>query len=164
MSIDVRRIRPDEAQVLRWVRLAALADRPDAFGSTFACEVAFSDGVWAERAAEGATGGRAAIFFAWLDDSPVGIVAGFRSDDVVDLVSMWTGPTARRQGIGRQLVDAVLTWAEAHDAAQVELWVMRGNDDAQRLYQSMGFVVTDSGRVSPSDPCKDEVRMVRRWR
>ena len=164
MSIVVRRIQTGEAQILRQVRLAALADRPDAFGSTFAREVAFSDDVWAERAAEGATGGRAATFFAWLADSPVGVVAGFRSDDAVDLMSMWTGPTARRQGIGRQLVDAVLTWAEAHDAARVELWVMRGNDDAQRLYESMGFVVTDSGRVSPSDPCKDEIRMVRRLR
>jgi hypothetical protein len=40
------------------------------------------------------------------------------------------------------------------------LWVTRGNEPAQRLYQSIGFRVTGEHQPLPSDPCKDEVRMV----
>ncbi len=36
---------------------------------------------------------------------------------------------------------------------------MRGNDAAQQLYESLGFVVTVSRRSLPSDPCKDKIRM-----
>jgi ribosomal protein S18 acetylase RimI-like enzyme len=38
---------------------------------------------------------------------------------------------------------------------------MRGNDAAQQLYESMGFIVTGDHKPLPSDPCKDEVRMSR---
>lgn len=161
MTIMVRRIQPDQAHVLRSVRLAALADRPEAFGSTHEREVAFSDELWAARAMESSSGATSATFLAWKDRTPVGIVAGFRDGDLVELVSMWTGPEARRRGVGRRLVDAVVGWAGASGATRVELWVTRGNDDAQRLYAAAGFTVTGDHQPLASDPCKDELRMVR---
>ena len=45
-------------------------------------------------------------------------------------------------------------------AERVELWVTRGNDPARHLYESMGFVETGDHQPLPSDPCKDEIRMV----
>ncbi|MCX6519057.1 MAG: GNAT family N-acetyltransferase [Actinobacteria bacterium] len=167
--IAVRRIRPDEARVLRAVRLAALADTPAAFGSTLERELAFDDTDWTDRAIGGSAGDQRCTFLAWHDDGRVvGIVGGYRLDpaegaptsQAVDLVSMWTDPAVRRAGIGAALVDAVIDWARAGGAARVELWVTRGNDPAQRLYESMGFVVTGDHQPLPSDPCKDEIRMV----
>ena len=152
-----------DASTLRDLRLAALSDRPDAFGSTYDREVAFAEGVWRQRAAESSSGDGAATFIAWSGDTPIGLVGGFRADDgasqVVELVSMWTGPAARRSGVGRHLVEAVLAWARSTTADRVELWVTRGNDAAQRLYESIGFVVTGDHQPLPSDPCRDEVRM-----
>lgn len=168
--IAVRRITPDQAQVLRAVRLAALADTPAAFGSTLDRELAFDDTEWADRARAGATGDDRCTFLAWHDDGRVvGIVGGYRVDPSegavdaphgIDLVSMWTDPTVRRAGIGGALVDAVIGWARGGGADRVELWVTRGNDPAQTLYESKGFVVTGDHQPLPSDPCKDEIRMM----
>jgi GNAT superfamily N-acetyltransferase len=161
MTVTVRRVDPDEWPLLKRVRLAALADAPSAFGSTLAAESDRPDDEWRVRAAAGSSGRDRVTFFAFDGDDVVGLVGGYRSDDAaagIDLVSMWTAPSARRRGVGRALVDAVIDWAGGED---VSLWVTRGNDPARRLYESMGFVETGEYQPLPSDPCKDEVRMIR---
>jgi GNAT superfamily N-acetyltransferase len=160
----VRRIRADDAALLKRVRLAALLDTPSAFGSTHAAEADRPDREWEVRAAAGAEGLDRVTFFA-VDDrgEVVGLVGGYREDlgvPAVDLVSMWTAPDARRRGVGRALVQAVLDWADAN-GDEVALWVTRGNDGAHALYERMGFVDTGEHQALPSDPCKDEVRMRR---
>ena len=47
---------------------------------------------------------------------------------------MWVGPDARRRGIARELVAAVVDWATTASASQVALWVTRGNKPAASLY------------------------------
>jgi GNAT superfamily N-acetyltransferase len=162
MEVSVRRVRPEDWEVLRHVRLTALADAPHAFGSTYAAEVECGEEHWRGRAADAAAGTRVAMFLAWIDDDAVGIVGGFRPTPevaVVELVSMWTSAAVRGAGIGRRLVDAVIDWARQTGADRVDLWVTRGNDAAAHLYESIGFEVTGDHQPLPSDPCKDEVRM-----
>ena len=65
MSWKIRRIRPDEGLRLR--ALHALADAPEAFGSTLAREEAFPEEVWHERAMGGAAGGDRVTFIAEQD-------------------------------------------------------------------------------------------------
>lgn len=165
VAIEIRRIRPEEADVLKQLRIAALTDRPDAFGSTLEREVGFGDDLWNERAANASSGSLRSLFLAWREDEAVGIVGGMREspdDGVIELVSMWTSPTVRRTGVGRRLAEAIIDWADQTDADRLELWVTRGNDSAQRLYESLGFHVTDEHQPLPSDPCREEVRMRRR--
>src|SRR5690242_4115141 len=108
--MQVRRVSAGEWQALRDVRLAALADAPDAFATTHA-EAATRDEVWwREWAARSATGGAQAMFLAW-DEEPVGIAGGFRDGDRVVVISMWTAPDHRGRGIASALLDAVVTWA-----------------------------------------------------
>jgi GNAT superfamily N-acetyltransferase len=92
----------------------------------------------------------------------VGLVGGYRPEpdsSRVELVSTWTHPVARRAGVGRLLVDAVLDWARICGAPAVELWVTRGNLGAEKLYRAMGFVDAGDYQPLPSDPCKEELRM-----
>ena len=163
--VTVRRIQAGEGELLRAVRLAALADAPSAFGSTHEAEAARSSDEWDERAATLATADVRATWFA-VDETGdvlglVGALVGEAHRSDVELVSMWTAPMARRLGVGRQLVDTTIAWARERGAASVSLWVTRGNDPARRLYESMGFVETGDFQPLPSDPCKDEVRMTR---
>lgn len=160
--IVVRRIRPDEADLLRNVRLAALADTPSAFASTYADESLLTEEDWSDRARAGSAGATRATFFAVADDDIVGLVGGYSPDPAscrVELVSMWTHPAVRRTGVGRLLVNAVFDWARACGAQAVELWVTRGNVGAEKLYRGMGFVDTGDYQPLPSDPCKEELRM-----
>jgi ribosomal protein S18 acetylase RimI-like enzyme len=162
MSVDIRRITPDDGPDLRAVRLAALADAPFAFGSIFAEEAERSDTDWSDRARWASAGAERITLLARLGERVVGIAGGYREEigsTEVHLVSVWTAPEARRSGLGRRLVGAVIDWAVETGASSVGLWVTRGNAPAQRLYESMGFVETGEYQPLPSDPCADEIRM-----
>jgi len=160
MTITTRRVRPDDVHALKRVRLAALLDTPSAFAMTHEEESGYPDDRWATSAVERSAGREHATFFAFDGDDVVGLVGGHRldGDQGIELVSMWTSPTARGKGVGAALVDCVVEWAAGET---VELWVTRGNDSAQRLYERCGFVETGDFQPLPSDPCKDETRMRR---
>lgn len=132
--IVVRRIRLGEADALRLVRLAALAESPSSFGSTYAGESSLTIEDWTDRTCAGSNGSERATFFAVANEDIVGLVGGYRpepSSETVELVSMWTHPAVRRAGVGRLLVNAVLDWARACGAREVQLWVTRGNPAAE---------------------------------
>ena len=160
MACTTRRITDRDGATLKRLRLGALLDTPSAFASTHEAEAPQSDDRWAELAAARSAGRDHTTIFAVVDGVEVGLVGGHRSDDgdEVELVSMWSDPAARGQGVGTALVDAVVEWA---DGSPVNLWVTRGNDTALRLYERCGFAVTGEVAPLPSDPCKDEIRMRR---
>jgi GNAT superfamily N-acetyltransferase len=162
MRPTVRRVLSDEGPSLRDIRLAALQESPWAFGSSYEAEAGRSDADWTDRARLGAAGIDRVTFFALLDHRVVGLIGGYRPENdgsLVELVSMWTSPDARRTGVARALVHAVIGWAADVAAKTVSLWVTRSNEPAHRLYESMGFRETGDYQPLPSDPCKDEIRM-----
>jgi GNAT superfamily N-acetyltransferase len=164
MSLTVRRVFSDEGEALRAIRLAALEESPSAFGSSYEAEARRTDAEWTDRARLGAAGADRVTFFALVDNHVVGLVGGFRPEadgSLVELVSMWTSPEARRTGVARALAAAVIGWATDVAATTVCLWVTRGNGPAHTLYESMGFRETGEYQPLPSDPCKHEIRMTR---
>ena len=59
--------------------------------------------------------------------------------------SMWVDPAVRRLGVGRRLIEAVETWAQAWGATQTVLWVFASNEPALRFYRRLGFSVVADG-------------------
>jgi ribosomal-protein-alanine N-acetyltransferase len=51
-------------------------------------------------------------------------------------------PRARRAGVGRALIDAVVTWAVEIGAPSIRLNVADNNVDASGLYEASGFSPT----------------------
>jgi len=145
---------------LRDIRLAALADAPDAFGSVYADQVRFTEDDWRARIARGGT------FLAYLPEidasEPVGLAGGYEEEPgLVDLISMWVRPQARGHGVGAALIAAVIDWARARDATAVHLWVTEANSHARQLYQRSGFSLTSERQPLPSHPDLGEVGMTR---
>jgi GNAT superfamily N-acetyltransferase len=162
VSVEISRITPDDGPELRAVRLAALAEAPSAFGSTFAEESLRAADEWSDRAQWASVGVERITVLARLDERTVGIAGGYREEieaTEVHLVSVWAAPEVRRTGVGRQLVGAVIDWATETGASTMGLWVTRGNNAAQVLYESIGFRETGAYQPLPSDPCADEIRM-----
>lgn len=137
--MSVRRAVAGDEPVLRALRLAALADSPEAFASTPAREEARAAVEWARWITDAAT-------FVW--DTPEGargLVAGVpHRDDATGafLMAMWVHPAARGTGAGDALVEAVLRWAAAEGYAAVWLHVGKDNGPARRLYARHGFRLT----------------------
>jgi len=156
----VRAAMMEEWQVLRDIRLAALTDAPDAFGSTYAKQVAAKEADWRRRISRGAT------FFAHVSGvggtEPSGLVGCFQEEPgTVELVSLWVRPQARGLGVGEALVAAVIDWAKARNAATVHLWLTETNKNARLLYERCGFLLTGERQPLPSKPDLTEVGMVR---
>lgn len=124
----------------RRVRLQALADSPDAFVRTLAEEGARSDEEWAARLAfDPATD---LPLVAEVNGEPAGLAwgkIGVTSPDTAHLFQMWVAPAHRGLGIGRMLVDTVVSWAARAGVRHIELGVTWGDTPAVRLYSRAGF-------------------------
>lgn len=129
---------PDAWERWREIRLRSLQQDPDAFGSTYAREIAHTEQDWRGRLA-GATS-----VLAELAGADVGLGAGFSDvPGALMVVAMWTEPRFRGRGVGRAVLEHIVAVAHAR-GLQAHLWVVEGNR-AQNLYESAGFV-PDGGR------------------
>ena len=158
--VVVRAATMEEWQVLRDIRLDALRDAPNAFGSTYAEQAASIETDWRRRISRGGT------FFAYSPEvdgnKPAGLVGAFQEKPVtVELVSLWVRPQARGLGVGEALVDAVIKWARARNAASVHLWFTEMNFHARMLYERCGFTPTGERQPLPSNASLREVGMAR---
>jgi ribosomal protein S18 acetylase RimI-like enzyme len=137
-DITIRRLGPADAASYREIRLEALRLAPEAFGSTFAAENAQPREFFAARLEN------SGVFAAFAAGEIVGMAAFFANRGPKDshrghLVGMYVRAEARRRGVGRRLVEAVIEHARRH-VEILELRVVSSNDAARRLYQSLGFV------------------------
>src|SRR5262245_21066992 len=138
----VRRFSADEWRVYRDLRLRALADSPDAFGSTLAEEAGRLDAEWTRRLASGADSETSLPVFAEVQGEPMGLAWG-RIDtsnlDIAVLYQMWVAPTHRGAGAGQMLLSSVIAWARGRNASFLDLGVTCGDSPARRLYERAGF-------------------------
>ena len=158
--MDVRRLRPDEADLLRDVRLRALADTPWAYGSTHAREAGYPPERWQWFADQH----ESVIFVAVEDGAAHGMAGGFCPEpDVVMLWGMWVAQDARGRGLGRALVESVIGWARERGAAAIRLEVTDAEQarTAAALYRSLGFAPTGERSSLDSDPALETIMMTR---
>jgi ribosomal protein S18 acetylase RimI-like enzyme len=156
--IEIRRVGPDEWQLLRDIRLAALRDAPDAYESTYADELLMDEAAWRARI-QGA-----AQFVALADDEPIGLAVGLfqpteHHPDERLLVGVWVAPEHRGRKLVNRLVDVVAEWARGDGAAALVLEVAAGNEAALRAYERLGFAATGEWRRMPRNPSVIETRM-----
>ncbi len=137
-EIKVRLLLPADAALYRDIRLEALGLSPEAFGSTFAAESAEPLAWFAGRLDRGA------VFGAFDGADLVGIAGFFPRQGRKEahkgvLVGMYVRPQARRAGIGRRLVEAVVGRAR-QEVEVLQLSVVADNEPARRLYIGLGFI------------------------
>ncbi|WP_338773565.1 GNAT family N-acetyltransferase [Nocardia vulneris] len=166
-TIGIRLLTADDWETFRRIRLRALADTPQFFGSTLADAQARTEQGWRAVLSERVQ------YVAVADGVELGTVgAGVELGTVgamrdaerggLHLVSMWVAPEARGTGVSDLLVEAVLDWADTAGSPPVWLEVADGNTVAERLYLRHGFVRTGvTGPVAPDDP-RLEHELVRR--
>ena len=153
MTMRMRNFEVGDWATLRDLRLRALADAPDAFGSTLEAEEKMSEADWIGRAAPPADSPPCINLIVELDEEPVGLAyACLDAADPgrADLYAMWVDPSTRRSGFGRAIVDRVADWALSAGAERLVLEVTEGNQAARGLYERTGFVPT--GERSPLRP------------
>jgi GNAT superfamily N-acetyltransferase len=144
--VDVRLLSPNEWQVARKTRLAALRDAPESLLPMRPHESSWSErqwrsswetGLWAVAQAGGTIVGLARL--AW-------------GRAAAHVESVWTHPQHRGRGVASMLVRELLK--RNRRPGDVFVWVIDPNPVARRLYASLGFTPTgewqrldDGGRI-----------------
>lgn len=141
--MNIRILKEEDAQVYQSLRLRALQTNPEAFGSTYEREVAFTQEMVEERirATEdsyglGAFGEKGEL---------LGVVrfvreTGMKEKHKGTIYGMYVAPETRGQGVGRALLQEVISRAKDFDGLeQIRLQVVSTNESAKKLYQSFGF-------------------------
>ena len=150
--MEIRRLRSGDGCRLREVRLRALADAPCAFSSSFDREAVLGPEFWEERVAESELGENGVVFVAIDDERSLGMAGGLLVDEgrkAARLWGMWVDPSARRGGLGQELLEAVAGWAQDSGADGLRLAVTdcESSTPAAALYRKLGFV--DTGEREP---------------
>jgi ribosomal protein S18 acetylase RimI-like enzyme len=136
MRLEIRRAAVGDEGVLRDLRVQALTDAPEAFGSTLERELARTIDDWRKWLSPNVT------FLLLADGHAQGLVAGVHDaidKTIVHLMAMWVHPTIRGGSGADLLVTTVKEWAAQVGAKELRLNVVDSNIRAQRCYERNGF-------------------------
>ena len=132
----------NDAASLRAIRLEALLDSPQAYGSTYE-----ESRTWAPRHWK-ALCRQWNYYLAFLDDQVVGVVSGGSNElhpGTRWLYAMYVSPGARGSGVADLLVQEVEQWARGEGVQSLYLHVAGPMARARAFYESAGF--SDTGDV-----------------
>jgi len=132
-------LRPATLDTVRPLRLRALRDDPDAFGSTLAAEQDRPDADWEFWVRDS--------LIAFDGDAPIGMANLKLDADQAQLFGMWVAPEARGRGVAETLARALI---ERAGERPITLCVADGAHAARRLYERLGFRPTGTtGTLRP---------------
>jgi GNAT superfamily N-acetyltransferase len=113
-------------------------DAPDAFLAKPPAMRGWSDDHW-RRAFD------AAVWVVAKDDKDqiIGLASSVRDGATPYIQAVWVRPGFRRHGVGRRLTEWLVEHERSQGCDEIRLWVIKGNDDARRVYEALGFKPTD---------------------
>lgn len=119
----------------------------------------FSD-PWSEHALSESLLTPSYTFVAALEDGVLmGYVGAYTVLDEMQITNVAVSPSARRQGIGHKLIDALTEEAKVSSLASVTLEVRASNLPARALYEKHGFAVVGTRKNFYTHPTEDGILM-----
>jgi RimJ/RimL family protein N-acetyltransferase len=146
-----RKLKKDEWQKYRKIRLEALKNDPQAFGSSYESEIHRSDREWEEILMSSDTDGSKTIFVG-IDknnDDLLAIGGAYAENDLGEwnIIAIYVDPEHRGQGIGKILLSEIIDILKARrDIKRLMLRVNVNQRAAINLYTRLGFVTTKTVR------------------
>lgn len=157
-SITVRRCTEADWRALRAIRLEALSDTPEAYGSTYLDAVTWSGDRWRAMVVE------RPLFICERAERVVGMVSGGTNDERPGtrwMYAMFVATSDRGTNAARRLVDAVSDWARDEGATALYLHVTAALARSRAFYEKVGFVATGDVITMDRDSSITLVTMVR---
>ena len=139
-ALEIRPLAASDAAAYRELRLRGLREHPEAFTSSYEEDVQKPVEVTEARLASA----RQSFWGAFRGKELCGAVGMEREGRAkvrhrAKVVGMYVAPEATGQGVGAQLLQALLAQARAEGLQSLVLTVTDSNDGARRLYERCGF-------------------------
>ncbi len=165
--MEIRLLQEHDAAVFRDVRLRALKEHPEAFGSSYEEQKDMPLEKWQERLRPSPVGDNG-YFGAFDKEELVGIIGFFRQQGAkvrhkATIISMYVPTEYRGKGIARDLMKSAIAYVkEKTTVEQLQLAVVTSNQNARRLYERMGFIPfgEEKRALNIGDRYYDECHMV----
>ena len=144
-SLSVRELSGDDADDFRRLRLRALKEHPDAFGSSYEAESAVPLEAAAERLRRNAESGDSFTLGAYRGSRLVGMVGFYQETREKtrhrgNIWGMYVPLEEQGKGVARALLTRAIELARALPGLeQIELAVVTRNRRARGLYAALGF-------------------------
>ncbi|WP_404332653.1 GNAT family N-acetyltransferase [Mesobacillus maritimus] len=141
--MNIRKLGVQDAENYLKIRLTALKNNPEAFGSSFEEEKDRPVEMYEQRLSSE----ESITYGAFLHNQLVGTVTLMREKYVkfrhrASIVGMYVDPENRGSGIGRLLLIEAINQAKTiGEIEQLNLSVVTTNEPAKKLYTSLGFEV-----------------------
>ena len=71
-------------------------------------------------------------------------------DNFIEVVSLYIDPDEFRNGLGKALLNSVISEAENNNFSGVFLWTLKENKNAQAFYNKMGFSLSCNDEITCS--------------
>lgn len=159
-KITTRQLKPDDVNDFKAIRLSALKNSPEMFGSTYAVEATRPLHVFAEVIS------KYVVFAAYSQQQIIGmLILDLKNHLTIQpqaqLYGFFVEPAFRSQGIATQLLQVAIQYGQ-HLVAQIMLSVRANNTPAIHLYQKFGFQIAhrDMNIINKTQEDQDEIRMV----
>ena len=157
MRID--KLASGELARFRALRLEALRDAPEAFGTTWGQASKWPESRWSELF------NSMVVFIAGVGDEDVGMLRGGSEGGSARLGSLWVRRDARRRGVAATLIEAVTDWATSEGYERITLQVGVHQAAARRMYEEAGFAgVGEPISYPPPQDQLSKLTMARRSR
>jgi ribosomal protein S18 acetylase RimI-like enzyme len=154
-EVQIVKLQPSQWEAYKNLRLRALQEEPQAFGSSYAENVSKPDNYWVERLTD-VEEGKNWLVFAKENNNLIGMMGGFRKDDdpedVVNVIAVYVAKEARGKGVSKKLMQALLEDFEKDPSInKVKLSVNKEQIPAVKLYESFGFKVVGEENIRLGD-------------
>lgn len=162
--MELRILKPTDANNYRSIRLEALQDSPEAFASSYEEEKSRQ----VEKYMKSFQSKDSFTIGAFENGKLFGIITLikeplFKLRHKANIVAMYVRPEKRGIGLGKYLLTEVIKKANILEGIeQINLTVVTKNETAKRLYSSMGFEVfgTEKKALKYNNTYFDEAHMV----
>lgn len=93
----------------------------------------------------------------------LGYVGSQTCQDETDMMNIAVSPASRRQGVARDLIEALVSALRERGSKQLTLEVRASNGPARQLYESLGFLQVGLRKNYYRNPKEDALILRKEW-